>query len=106
MKIRFWGVRGSYPVPGPDTNRYGGNTSCVAVKAGDEGPLIIIDAGTGIRKLGKELMQSEFAVADTQILPPKLVARGCAETPYRGAALLFYIAHSGVRDVLAVAHSP
>jgi hypothetical protein len=48
----------------------------------------------------------EFAVADTQILPPKLVARGCAETPYRGAALLFYIAHSGVRDVLAVAHSP
>jgi phosphoribosyl 1,2-cyclic phosphodiesterase len=61
MKIRFWGVRGSYPVPGPDTNRYGGNTSCVAVKAGDEGPLIIIDAGTGIRKLGKEMMQSEFA---------------------------------------------
>jgi phosphoribosyl 1,2-cyclic phosphodiesterase len=60
MKIRFWGVRGSYPVPGPDTNRYGGNTSCVAVRAGDEGPLIIIDAGTGIRKLGKELMQSDF----------------------------------------------
>jgi phosphoribosyl 1,2-cyclic phosphodiesterase len=61
MKIRFWGVRGSYPVPGPDTNRYGGNTSCVAVRAGDEGPYIIIDAGTGIRKLGKEMMQAEFA---------------------------------------------
>jgi phosphoribosyl 1,2-cyclic phosphodiesterase len=61
MKVRFWGVRGSYPVPGVETNRYGGNTSCVAVKAGDEGPFIIIDAGTGIRKLGKEMMQSEFA---------------------------------------------
>lgn len=62
MKVRFWGVRGSYPVPGPDTNRYGGNTSCVAVRAGDDrdSPLIIIDAGTGIRKLGKEMMQSEF----------------------------------------------
>jgi phosphoribosyl 1,2-cyclic phosphodiesterase len=59
MKIRFWGVRGSYPVPGPDTNRYGGNTSCVAVQP-DGGPLIVIDAGTGLRRLGKELMQREF----------------------------------------------
>jgi phosphoribosyl 1,2-cyclic phosphodiesterase len=60
VKVRFWGVRGSYPVPGPDTNRYGGNTSCVEVRpeAGDDGaPLIIIDAGTGLRKLGKEMMQ-------------------------------------------------
>lgn len=60
MKVRFWGVRGSYPVPGPETNRYGGNTSCVAVRAGDGGPFIIIDAGTGIRKLGKEMMLGEF----------------------------------------------
>jgi hypothetical protein len=48
----------------------------------------------------------QFAVADTPILPPMVVARGCAETPYRGGALLFYIVHNGVRDVLAVAHSP
>ncbi|MFI5291039.1 MAG: MBL fold metallo-hydrolase, partial [Polyangia bacterium] len=62
MKVRFWGVRGSFPVPGPDTNRYGGNTSCVAVRPSDDedAPLIIIDAGTGIRKLGKELMQGAF----------------------------------------------
>jgi phosphoribosyl 1,2-cyclic phosphodiesterase len=59
MKVRFWGVRGSYPVPGVDTNRYGGNTSCVEVRT-DGGPRIIIDAGTGIRKLGKELMTGEF----------------------------------------------
>jgi phosphoribosyl 1,2-cyclic phosphodiesterase len=59
VKVRFWGVRGSYPVPGPHTSRYGGNTSCVEVRA-DGGPRIIIDAGTGIRKLGKEMMQEEF----------------------------------------------
>ncbi len=55
MKIRFWGVRGSYPVPGPQTNRYGGNTSCVEVRP-KNGPHIIIDAGTGLRRLGKDLM--------------------------------------------------
>ncbi len=56
MKVRFWGVRGSIPVPGPQTNRYGGNTSCVEVlpRRGDP---IIIDAGTGIRRLGQELMK-------------------------------------------------
>lgn len=59
MKVNFWGVRGSYPAPGAATNRYGGNTACVEVRA-EGAPPIIIDAGTGIRKLGKELMQSEF----------------------------------------------
>ncbi|MDY0000530.1 MAG: MBL fold metallo-hydrolase [Polyangia bacterium] len=56
MKVKFWGVRGSIPVPGPDTIRYGGNTSCVEVVPGD-GTTLIIDAGTGIRKLGKQLMR-------------------------------------------------
>ncbi len=60
MKVRFWGVRGSYPVPGPSTNRYGGNTSCVEVRPFDGGPRVIIDAGTGIRRLGKEMMAGEF----------------------------------------------
>jgi phosphoribosyl 1,2-cyclic phosphodiesterase len=55
MRVRFWGVRGSIPVPGPKTNRYGGNTSCVEVRPHGERP-IIIDAGTGIRRLGQELM--------------------------------------------------
>ena len=61
MKVNFWGVRGSYPVPGPDTNRYGGNTSCVEVRIDDDpaAPRIIIDAGTGLRKLGKEMMLGE-----------------------------------------------
>jgi hypothetical protein len=47
-----------------------------------------------------------FAVAPAPILPPMLIARGCGETPYRDGALLFYITHNGVRDVLAVGTSP
>ena len=60
MRARFWGVRGSIPVPGPQTNRYGGNTSCVEVNTEDGTGPIIIDAGTGIRRLGKDLVQREF----------------------------------------------
>ncbi len=59
MNVRFWGVRGSLPVPGAKTQRYGGNTSCVEVQSAS-GTRFIIDAGTGIRKLGKELMRTEF----------------------------------------------
>jgi phosphoribosyl 1,2-cyclic phosphodiesterase len=53
MRIRFWGVRGSLPSPGPDTVRYGGNTPCVAVELGSL--LLVFDAGTGIRRLGDSL---------------------------------------------------
>ena len=59
MRVRFWGVRGSIPVPGRQTNRYGGNTSCVEVRPRGAPP-IIIDAGTGIRRLGKVLMEGDF----------------------------------------------
>jgi phosphoribosyl 1,2-cyclic phosphodiesterase len=59
MRVRFWGVRGSLPVPGSKTERYGGNTSCVEVRSA-AGTRVIIDAGTGIRRLGKELMRQEF----------------------------------------------
>src|SRR3954467_4674849 len=58
MRVRFFGVRGSLPVPGRRTERYGGNTSCVEVVT-EAGTRIVIDAGTGIRKLGKELMPAE-----------------------------------------------
>lgn len=56
-RLKFWGVRGSTPAPGPGTVHYGGNTACVEVRA--EQHLIILDAGTGLRLLGRELM-SEF----------------------------------------------
>lgn len=53
--IRFWGVRGSVPSPGPQTIRYGGNTSCVEMEVG--GRRLIFDGGTGLRGLGKRLMK-------------------------------------------------
>src|SRR6266404_9581971 len=52
-RVTFWGVRGSIPTPGPTTVRYGGNTSCVEVRAGGE--ILILDAGTGLRLLGQQL---------------------------------------------------
>jgi phosphoribosyl 1,2-cyclic phosphodiesterase len=55
MTVRFWGVRGSVASPGPETAMVGGNTSCVEVVAGAS--RIILDAGTGIRRLGNELIK-------------------------------------------------
>ena len=55
FRIKFWGTRGSIPSPGPRTLKYCGNTSCVEIRCGDK--LIIIDAGTGIRNLGAELLK-------------------------------------------------
>jgi phosphoribosyl 1,2-cyclic phosphodiesterase len=51
VQVRFWGVRGSIPTPGPGTNAVGGNTSCVQV-TGEDGTELILDAGSGIRLLG------------------------------------------------------
>lgn len=54
MRVTFWGVRGSLASPGPETVRYGGNTACVEVR-GISDAVIILDAGTGIRRLGEAL---------------------------------------------------
>ena len=56
MRVTFWGTRGSIASPGPLTQGYGGNTSCVQVSA-DDGTCLILDAGTGIRALGDALPQ-------------------------------------------------
>ena len=56
-RVKFWGVRGSIPVPGSSTVGYGGNTSCVEVRA--DGEIIILDAGSGMRELGIAL-EEEF----------------------------------------------
>jgi phosphoribosyl 1,2-cyclic phosphodiesterase len=58
MLTTFWGVRGSVPVPGPTTEGFGGNTSCVQVTAAD-GSEFVLDAGTGIRELGDAMAGSE-----------------------------------------------
>ncbi|MEQ1501107.1 MAG: MBL fold metallo-hydrolase [Myxococcota bacterium] len=53
LTVRFWGVRGSTPTPGDRYLRYGGNTSCLEVRFGEQ--LLILDAGTGLRELGLAL---------------------------------------------------
>lgn len=62
FSVKFWGVRGSIATPGPAYQRYGGNTSCIEVRCGDQ--LIILDAGTGIRPLGKAMLQGETKSAN------------------------------------------
>ena len=54
MQVTLWGTRGSLATPGPDTARYGGNTSCVAVR-GREGTVVVLDAGTGIRSMAETI---------------------------------------------------
>ena len=54
MKVTLWGTRGSLATPGPDTARYGGNTSCVGVR-GKAGTVLVLDAGTGIRGMGRTI---------------------------------------------------
>jgi CheY-like chemotaxis protein/phosphoribosyl 1,2-cyclic phosphodiesterase len=60
MYVRFWGTRGSIAKPGPDTLRYGGNTSCVEVRAKD-GTLVVLDCGTGAHALGHDLAARQVA---------------------------------------------
>src|SRR5213080_4309164 len=65
--VTFWGTRGSIPTPGAHTARYGGNTPCVAVE-GPGGQLVILDAGTGIRALGLQLVERQNGAVNAEIL--------------------------------------
>lgn len=60
MDVTFWGVRGAIAAPGPDFNRYGGNTTCISVRSA-AGAQLILDAGTGIIGLGSQLMDGAFS---------------------------------------------
>ena len=58
FSVRFWGVRGSIPCPGPRTVKFGGNTSCLEIRADKR--LVIVDSGTGIKPLADYLMANDF----------------------------------------------
>ncbi|MDI1245417.1 MAG: MBL fold metallo-hydrolase, partial [Rhodoferax sp.] len=66
MKVKFWGVRGSIASPGPNTVRYGGNTTCIEIRT-DDNELIIIDAGTGIFPLSQTLLKELPVTANVLI---------------------------------------
>lgn len=60
MKVKFWGVRGSIPCPGPHTMKYGGNGACLQLIVEGRKDIIVIDAGSGVRELGNSLLQNEL----------------------------------------------
>ena len=66
MRLRLWGVRGSIPVPGHTTVRYGGNTACLELRYGHDDTLIIIDAGSGIKPLGDAIVRDELPKGPVQ----------------------------------------
>ena len=59
MMLKFWGTRGSIPVPGDNTLKYGGNTPCIEVRSSNN-ELLILDAGSGLRELGKKLQKDNY----------------------------------------------
>ena len=94
MKFRFWGVRGSIPSPGPRTARYGGNTTCIEVRTGDD-TLIVLDGGTGDDLMTGGAGQDEFvfdsaaAGEHDTITDFSLGGEGDVDTPqYRHRGLL------------------
>ena len=66
MKIKVWGCRGSLPTPGRDMERYGGNTTCLEIRLND-GTVVVVDAGSGIRALGDRLVR-EHELADLYLI--------------------------------------
>ena len=79
MKVRLWGTRGSVPSPGPETIRYGGNTSCVGVTLSD-GSLLALDAGTGIRNLGLALPPSRPGSTSSSPTSTSTTSRGSSSS--------------------------
>jgi phosphoribosyl 1,2-cyclic phosphodiesterase len=67
MRLRFWGTRGSIATPGPGTNHFGGNTSCIELTS-DAGAHIIMDCGTGARLLGNQLIANTTGPVSAAIL--------------------------------------
>src|SRR5256885_14304968 len=86
--VTFWGTRGSIPTPGAHTARYGGNTPCVAVEGtrggggggNDPGQLVILDAGTGVPALGREVVERQNGAVPAGI-PPSHAHRGPNQRP-------------------------
>ena len=60
IKVKFWGVRGSIPCPGPKTMKYGGNTACIELRFPEVNRHIIIDAGSGIRDLANSMLANDL----------------------------------------------
>ncbi len=84
MIVKFWGTRGTFPVPGPTTVRYGGDTTCVSVETDEQ--ILVLDTGTGCRALGESLAQEsrEIAVVYTHIHADHVMGFPFFEPLYQG----------------------
>ena len=98
MLIRFWGVRGSIPCPGPSTARYGGNTPCVEVRCGCQ--VLIFDAGTGIRGLGQALFDENTGGSLAELLG---IPRG--RQPIGSQRRHAHYEHDDIRELLCCVHA-
>ena len=89
FKIKFRGVRGSYPTPKANFLNFGGNTSCVEVNLGDN--LVVLDAGTGIVDLGTELVREHILSSGNPLERKKYYRNNslkpCAPRPHSGTAV-------------------
>ena len=65
FQVRFWGVRGSIPVSGPEYIRYGGNSPCIELCCGNK--RIVLDGGSGLRPCGKALMRSKLWSSESRV---------------------------------------
>jgi phosphoribosyl 1,2-cyclic phosphodiesterase len=109
MKVRFWGTRGSIATPGPSTNRFGGNTSCIELTL-SSGATVILDCGTGARLLGDKLLASSPGKVQATILLTHTHWDHIQGFPFFGPVFApgnhFHVygpdeAHLSLRDVLA-----
>jgi phosphoribosyl 1,2-cyclic phosphodiesterase/CheY-like chemotaxis protein len=105
MLIKFWGVRGSIPTPGPNTVEYGGNTSCVEVRS--DGQILILDAGSGMRLLGRSLSEEfgnqplDLVVLLTHTHWDHIQGFPFFQPVYRPQSRLRILGYEGVRHSLA-----
>jgi len=116
LSVTFWGVRGGYPKPGPGTNEFGGNTTCLEIRAGSH--LIIVDAGTGIIGLGEKLLAQRQADGKPIVATILFTHTHHDHThgfpffapAYRGSSVLHIfgpkLLHQDLEDVLANAMLP
>lgn len=105
--LTFWGTRGTCPSPGLHTNRYGGNTSCVEVQLAD-GSRVILDAGTGLRALGRAMMSREISHDKSEEIFQAATATSRAATPTLRAArtppVTVVLTHRHLDHVNGLAH--